>query len=216
MADRVRRGAARTGAWAGSGWTGASAGPCDLAAASPVRSARQTSACRRASSGGRRKCCSRFPLCAPWTCSSGCTSPVIRGRSTERLMWGEAWLGRAHWAMSLRPTTEHKMCCCSKIQSRCLLDLNSVAQTQLKLSSTPQKRRRSKHVEWGGERATFWSSVQQQHYWMWIMRGHVRSHCTMDEPRQADRPCNYSPSVLLHGKAAKLDFLRPSESHNLE
>lgn len=80
--------AATTAAWAGSGWTGASAGPCDLAVASPFRSVRQTSACRCASSGGRRKCCSHFPLYAPWTCSSGCISPAIRGTSTQRLTWG--------------------------------------------------------------------------------------------------------------------------------
>lgn len=57
--------AARRGAWAGSEWTGASVEPCGLAAASPARSAKQTSAVRHASSGGRRKCCSRFPRCAP-------------------------------------------------------------------------------------------------------------------------------------------------------
>ena len=88
MPDRVRGGAATTGAWAGSGLTGASAGPCALAVAFPGRSARQTSACRRASSGGRRRCCSRFPLYAPWTCSLGCTSPAIRSRSTQGLTWG--------------------------------------------------------------------------------------------------------------------------------
>lgn len=75
---RVRTRAARRAAWAGSGWTGVSVEPCDPAAASPARSARRTSAGRCASSGGRRTCCSRSPRCAPWTCSSGCTSPVSR------------------------------------------------------------------------------------------------------------------------------------------
>lgn len=128
--DRVRGRAAMMGAWAGSGWTGASAGPCDLAVASPVRSARQTFACRHASSGGRRKCCSRFPLYAPWTYSSGCTSPVIRGRSTQRLTWGgNVWPPGCRGPAS--NFTQHKMCCCSKIYSRCLYLIVAVLWIQL-------------------------------------------------------------------------------------
>lgn len=76
--------AAKMGAWAGSEWRGAFGEPCDLAAVSLVHSVKQTSAFHHASSEGRHKCCNHFPLCAPWTCSSGCTSPVIRRRHTER------------------------------------------------------------------------------------------------------------------------------------
>lgn len=120
---RVQTGAARRGAWAGNEWTGASAEPCDPAAASPARSARQTSACRRASSGGRRTCCSRSPQCAPWTCSSGCTSPVIRGWKTVRLRevitdecWANGWL--LFPLCCSRPASKKRtkvnVCCCSK------------------------------------------------------------------------------------------------------
>lgn len=131
-----------TGAWAGNEWMGASAEPCDHAVASPVRWARQTSACPRASSGGRRTCCSRFPLYAPWTCSSGCTSPVIRARSTNRLMWRSyAWppglLGRGPTSQSIRRALAVKY-----IPGVCtrLLDFYEVSCTNKveTLQSTPQ------------------------------------------------------------------------------
>lgn len=95
---RVQSWAARTAAWAGSEWTGASSEPCDLAGVSLDRWAKQTSACRRVSNEGRHKCCSRFPLCAPWTCSWGCTSPAIGDRRTHTHKWVSMKLaGRFAW-----------------------------------------------------------------------------------------------------------------------
>ena len=85
---RVQTRAARREAWAGSESTGVFVEPCDLAVACPAHSATQTSACLRASNAGRRTCCSRSPQCVPWTCSSGCTSPVItRGRQRGYNSW---------------------------------------------------------------------------------------------------------------------------------